>query len=116
MQGQAGGLHLNSHVSEKLPVVVNIGCQLNWIWNQLKDKLLGRHYCQGFLNRLFEVENPAYMQIVSSSGSPNKRRWKRETFACLPSLLLADSSTVLLSLLLRLHSFADVHNPASLDF
>lgn len=33
-------LQLNSHVSEKLPVVVNIGCQLNWIWNQLKDKLL----------------------------------------------------------------------------
>lgn len=68
----------------------------------------GGHYCQGFLDRLFEVENPAYMQMISSSGSPNERRWKKETFACLPSLLLADSSTVLLSLLPRLHSFADV--------
>lgn len=37
-------------------VVVRLGCQIDWIWNQLKDKLLGI-LVMTFLHRLFKVEN-----------------------------------------------------------
>lgn len=57
------------------------------------------------------------MWAVPSGDSPDKRRCKKETFACLLSPLLASSST--LSLLL-LHSFADsitqLHQASYMDW
>lgn len=37
----------------KVDVMTNYGCQLDYIWNKLKHKLLGT-YCEEFPDELFE--------------------------------------------------------------
>lgn len=58
------------------------------------------------LVRWVKVGRQLQMRAVPSDWSPGKRWCKKETFACLPSLLCASPPTLLV--LLRLHSFAGI--------
>lgn len=59
---------LSSSVLKKT-LMANVGCQLDFIWDQLKLKQLGTH----------EV---SYVWTTPSDGSSHKITWNKGTFSC----------------------------------
>lgn len=70
----------------------NLGCQLDYIWSQLKE---ARHTCEWEFSGLNHLRWKTHPKSGPSGGSPYKRTQKKEASAfCLlaPSLSLASSS------------------------
>lgn len=69
--------------------MVNLDCQVNWIWNQLKDKPLDRsyrHFQKGFTK---ESPSPS-VGSTSSRQLRNKQAQRESRAACLPPLLAGE--------------------------
>lgn len=56
--------------------MINLGCQLDWLWNQLRGMSLG--WCGGWLQE--RLRRPSLEWAASSCDSPNVKR--RNSAAC----------------------------------
>lgn len=103
-------------VTFKTLVMANLGCKLDWIWNQLRDKMLGTPVVY-FLDEVI-WSGKIQMTAATSDSCPYKIKFKGKalhSFASLPlclfgelSILFESSSIQLLPRqLLLLHSFTD---------
>lgn len=79
------------------PMMTNLDCQHNCIRNHWIPKFLDTPV-RDFLIRSFDVGWSTLNVGGTGCGSPDRRSWKEEVllFACLPELLLANSSILLL--------------------
>jgi hypothetical protein len=62
-------------------VMTNLGCQLDYIWNQLKPKLLDtpRHSFLGGILLVLKLEDLPCIWVPPPDGSSHTGMWKTET-------------------------------------